>query len=82
LHADRRLVRDWQRFEAEEPNDLWQMDFKGHFATGGAVATPSPCSMTILATTSASGPVGMSGRRRSRELCWRPLTATACPGGC
>ncbi len=21
----------WQRFEAAEPNDLWQMDFKGHF---------------------------------------------------
>lgn len=28
--------RAWQRFEAEAPNDLWQMDFKGHFpmATG------------------------------------------------
>lgn len=24
--------RAWQRFEAEIPNDLWQMDFKGHFA--------------------------------------------------
>jgi len=23
--------RPWQRFEAEAPNDLWQMDFKGHF---------------------------------------------------
>ena len=22
----------WQRFEAEAPNDLWQMDYKGHFA--------------------------------------------------
>lgn len=22
--------RAWQRFEAERPNDLWQMDFKGH----------------------------------------------------
>lgn len=21
----------WQRFEAEAPNDLWQMDYKGHF---------------------------------------------------
>lgn len=21
----------WQRFEAKKPNDLWQMDFKGHF---------------------------------------------------
>jgi transposase InsO family protein len=24
--------RDWQRFEHPEPNDLWQMDFKGHFS--------------------------------------------------
>lgn len=23
----------WQRFEHKSPNDLWQMDFKGHFAT-------------------------------------------------
>ena len=23
--------KPWQRFEADEPNDLWQMDFKGHF---------------------------------------------------
>jgi transposase InsO family protein len=22
----------WQRFEAQSPNELWQMDFKGHFA--------------------------------------------------
>lgn len=22
----------WRRFEAEAPNDLWQMDYKGHFA--------------------------------------------------
>jgi transposase InsO family protein len=33
LSDARRLRRDWQRFEAPEPNDLWQMDFKGHFAT-------------------------------------------------
>ena len=25
-------VRPWKRFEHAEPNDLWQMDFKGHFA--------------------------------------------------
>jgi transposase InsO family protein len=23
--------KPWQRFEAEDSNDLWQMDFKGHF---------------------------------------------------
>ena len=26
-------TRDWQRFEREHPNELWQMDYKGHFAT-------------------------------------------------
>jgi transposase InsO family protein len=26
----------WHRFEREQPNELWQMDFKGHFATLGA----------------------------------------------
>jgi transposase InsO family protein len=26
-----RKHRPWQRFEAEAPNNLWQMDFKGHF---------------------------------------------------
>jgi transposase InsO family protein len=25
-------TRNWTRFEHPEPNDLWQMDFKGHFA--------------------------------------------------
>ena len=24
--------KPWQRFEREAPNELWQMDFKGHFA--------------------------------------------------
>jgi transposase InsO family protein len=26
-----RKHRPWQRFEAEAPNKIWQMDFKGHF---------------------------------------------------
>jgi transposase InsO family protein len=26
------MVRNYVRFEHPEPNDLWQMDFKGHFA--------------------------------------------------
>jgi len=28
--------RPWQRFERAEPNELWQMDFKGHFALGNS----------------------------------------------
>jgi transposase InsO family protein len=35
----------WQRFEHEAPNQLWQMDFKGHFALGnGARCHP----LTVL----------------------------------
>ena len=30
-----RPQRDFQRFERAEPNELWQMDFKGHFELGG-----------------------------------------------
>jgi transposase InsO family protein len=33
LSEDRRLQRDWQRFEEERPNALWQMDFKGPVKT-------------------------------------------------
>jgi len=34
LRAQDRQTRDWQRFERDAPNQLWQMDFKGHFAVG------------------------------------------------
>jgi transposase InsO family protein len=44
LAPERRLVRDWVRFEEEEPNDLWQMDFKGHFATTAGRCHP----LTVL----------------------------------
>jgi len=30
----------WKRFEHKQPNDLWQMDFKGHFATGSERCHP------------------------------------------
>lgn len=33
IAADESLKhKPWQRFEAKAPNDLWQMDYKGHFA--------------------------------------------------
>src|SRR5205823_4960786 len=44
LRTDRRLRRDWQRFEREKPNELWQMDFKGHFPTAEARCHP----LTVL----------------------------------
>lgn len=34
----------WQRFEHSQPNDLWQIDFKGHFQTGQATCHP----LTVL----------------------------------
>ncbi|VCU70293.1 Integrase core domain protein [Pigmentiphaga humi] len=34
----------WERFEHEAPNDLWQMDFKGHFATDQSRCHP----LTVL----------------------------------
>lgn len=36
--------RAFKRFEHPEPNDLWQMDFKGHFATAAARCHP----LTVL----------------------------------
>jgi len=33
LSPERRLQRDWQRFEAAAANQLWQMDFKGPIET-------------------------------------------------
>jgi len=34
----------WQRFEKSTPNELWQMDFKGHFLTGEGRCSP----LTVL----------------------------------
>ena len=36
--------RPWQRFEHAEPDQLWQMDFKGHFAVGEGRCHP----LTVL----------------------------------
>lgn len=36
--------KSWQRFEHARPNDLWQMDFKGHFPTGEGACHP----LTVL----------------------------------
>ena len=39
-----RTQRNGQRFEHAHPNDLWQMDFKGHFPTGAGRCHP----LTVL----------------------------------
>lgn len=36
--------RPWQRFEHQRPNQLWQMDFKGHFPVGEGRCHP----LTVL----------------------------------
>lgn len=33
-------ARPWQRFEREDPNALWQADFKGHFETSQGRCSP------------------------------------------
>jgi transposase InsO family protein len=42
--ADSVTHQPWQRFEHAAPNDLWQMDFKGHFAAGPGRCHP----LTVL----------------------------------
>jgi len=37
-------AQPWQRFEHEAPNDMWQMDFKGHFPVSGQRCHP----LTVL----------------------------------
>lgn len=64
LEAPLRAQRDWQRFEASAPNELWQMDFKGHVPTRqGGRCYP----LTLLDDHSrfALGLRALSGERRS-----------------
>lgn len=44
LQSSGRPPGPWQRFERAAPNELWQMDFKGHFAMDGGRCHP----LTIL----------------------------------
>ena len=40
LHPITAPSQPWQRFEYAQPNDLWQMDFKGHFAMASGRCHP------------------------------------------
>jgi transposase InsO family protein len=59
--------RPYKRFVAAEPNDLWQMDFKGDFALADGRCYP----LTILDDHAAPRcwlpPVPISRRRRCRR---------------
>lgn len=40
VHPDESHRPAVKRFEREQPNELWQMDFKGEFKTGGSICYP------------------------------------------
>jgi transposase InsO family protein len=57
--------RDWTRFEHVEPNDLWQMDFKGHFAMREGRCHP----LTVLDDHSRySLTIGACGNERTASV--------------
>ena len=58
LATGERAPHHWQRFEHAQPNDLWQMDFKGHFPTGAGRCLDRPGRSLPLRL----GPAGMRQR--------------------
>jgi transposase InsO family protein len=74
------------RFERATPNELWQMDFKGHFALGvghGAgrchpLTALDDCSRFNLVLAACGDERATTVGPRSR----RPFAATACPWRC
>ena len=54
--------RSWQRFEHQAPNDLWQMDFKGHFPL-----TRGRCHPLTVLTITLGLPWGCRPEITSRE---------------
>lgn len=75
-------VRHWQRFEHAQPNDLWQMDLKGHFAMREGRCHP----LTVLDDHSRYsldvGLAAMSGARRCGGGSRRCSGAMDCPCAC
>ena len=77
--VDSALREPWKRFEHEQPNALWQMDFKGHFDT----LQEGRCSpLTVLDDHSRFNillaPVGRPTRPRCNQPCARRSHATDC----
>lgn len=84
-------TRDYVRFEHPAPNDLWQMDFKGHFALGEGRCHP----LTVLDDHSRYAlEIGACGDERTQTvqsrlqrlferygLPWRMLTDNGAPWG-
>jgi len=72
--------RDWQRFERKYPNELWQMDFKGHFAMLDGRCHPltvlddcSRFSILLLACGNETGSVVQAGLIQAFRTYGMPL---------
>ena len=76
--ADNDAQGEWQRFEHELPNGLWQMDFKGYFETASGRCSP----LTLLDDHSRfAWPRRLVARPtlpRSRRCCRGSLSAMGC----
>ena len=66
-HEESDKHKAWQRFEYEKPNELWQMDFKGHFPLSQGRCYP----LTVLDDHSryAIGLVACPGEQGERQRC-------------
>ena len=83
--------RDWVRFEHAAPNDLWQMDFKGHFALEAGRCHPLTVlddhSRYSLGLEACGDEVGETVQRRLERvfrrygLPWRMLMDNGSPWG-
>lgn len=76
--ADNETQGEWQRFEHELPNGLWQMDFKGYFEAASGRCSPLTLlddhSRFALATTACSKTDAATARR----CCRGSLSAMGC----
>ena len=72
LAEDRRKIRDVQRFEADAPNDLWQMDFKGPFRVRDGLCEP----LTILDDHSRYSLAVIANRGQSEAIVKQHLINT------
>jgi transposase InsO family protein len=67
--AQSQAATPWQRFEHEAPNELWQMDFKGHFPTLGGRCHP----LTVVDDHSRYNLVLQACADERRETVWQHL---------
>jgi transposase InsO family protein len=83
--------RPWQRFTHEQPNDLWQMDFKGHFATRRGRCHPltviddhSRYAVVLAACAGETTETVQAALAKAFQRCglpWRILTDNGSPWG-